>query len=233
MSKMKEDLIRESDSRMLLVSAVAAVLVHGLVFFCWTRISLEQNAYAIGNRGSVELVLSAVSFEKMNVEQSSPQVVEPQLSPESIKVPTEFKKKVIVKPARKEVVRQQPVKPIESSKENAQAQSELVTAKNVSGDVEQGATKGGAVAEPDYLNNPPPKYPNESRRRHEEGVVLISAAIDSEGRVNSLAISKSSGFSLLDESALSAVKNWKFKPARFAGIAVDSAVEIPVRFSLR
>ena len=230
---MKEDLIRESNPRMLLFSAVAAVFVHALVFFCWTKISLEQNAYAIGNRGSVEMILSSVPIEEMHSEQTSPQVVEPIEQPEPVKVPTEFKKKVIVKPVKKEVVRQQAAPPVETIKNEQPPVSNLDSARKVSGDVQGEVAKGGSVAEPDYLNNPPPKYPNESRRRHEEGVVLIFASIDSSGRVESLDISKSSGFSLLDEAAVSAVKNWKFKPARFAGISIDSNVEIPVRFSLR
>lgn len=230
---MKEDLIKEFNPRMLFVSAFAAIFIHALVFFCWTKISLEQNAYAIGNRGSVEMILSSVPLEEMHSEQTSPQVVEPIPQPDPVKVPTEFKKKVIVKPVKKEVVRQQAAPSVEAIKNESQPVSNLDSARKVSGDSQGEVAKGGSTAEPDYLNNPPPKYPNESRRRHEEGVVLISAAIDSSGRVKSLDISKSSGFSLLDESAISAVRNWKFKPARFAGIAIDSSVEIPVRFSLR
>jgi outer membrane biosynthesis protein TonB len=37
----------------------------------------------------------------------------------------------------------------------------------------------------------------------------------------------------LDERAISAVRNWRFTPARRLGAAVDVIVEVEVEFSLR
>jgi protein TonB len=37
---------------------------------------------------------------------------------------------------------------------------------------------------------------------------------------------------LLDESALSAVRRWRFVPAQRAGAAIDSWVDVPVSFRL-
>jgi len=36
----------------------------------------------------------------------------------------------------------------------------------------------------------------------------------------------------LDDSALKTVRDWQFNPARVAGIAVSSGVDIPVLFQL-
>ena len=91
---------------------------------------------------------------------------------------------------------------------------------------------GGALEIPSYFRNPPPPYPKEARRLKQEGTILLTAEVDDQGLVTSIVLKKSSGSSLLDDSALQTVKTWRFKPARLAGIAVSSSVDIPVRFKL-
>jgi protein TonB len=45
-------------------------------------------------------------------------------------------------------------------------------------------------------------------------------------------IESSSGWPILDEAALRAVKNWRFHPARVGGIPIPSTVTVPIRFEL-
>jgi periplasmic protein TonB len=90
-----------------------------------------------------------------------------------------------------------------------------------------------SMAKPLYRENAPPPYPLSARIRGYEGVVLISAKILTEGRVGTLKIKSSSGYSILDQSALEAVKGWKFDPAKKMGKAVPAWVEIPVRYVLK
>lgn len=226
---MREDLIKEKEPGMLAISAGAAVLVHALVFFGFTKISMEQSAYAIGNHGTIEMVLAAPATNSSMAE--IPSI--PQPPPEPVKIPTEFKKQSKRKPIAKKVVQEVPLTPIEKSIEQGTSTLNSLSTGKAAGDPNGNSVRGNARAEPDYLNNPPPRYPNESRRRHEEGMVLILASINPTGRVDSLVLSKGSGFERLDDAAMAAVKDWRFKPARFAGIAIDSNVEIPIRFSLR
>ena len=94
-------------------------------------------------------------------------------------------------------------------------------------------TEARVSSEPDYLRNPPPVYPRESRKNGEEGVVTVAAKISRDGHVLSLFVKKSSSYDRLDAAAISAVKEWKFRPAMLAGIAVESDVDVPVRFFLR
>jgi len=89
-----------------------------------------------------------------------------------------------------------------------------------------------SMAKPRYRENVPPPYPVSARLRGYEGVVLISAEILAEGRVGSLKIKSSSGYGILDQSALEAVKVWKFDPAKKMGKPVSAWVNIPVRFAL-
>lgn len=87
-------------------------------------------------------------------------------------------------------------------------------------------------AQPHYLKNPPPAYPEASRRAKEEGLVLLSALIDEKGKALTVTIKSGSGYERLDASALRAVKNWRFRPATLGGLPVQSQADIPVRFKL-
>ena len=98
------------------------------------------------------------------------------------------------------------------------------------------APKGNASftsAAPDYLHNPPPEYPEEARRDHQQGVVTLLVDVSSEGNVLKVSVQQSSGYRRLDEAALRVAKNWKFKPGAAGGQPIRSQVEVPVRFKLQ
>jgi periplasmic protein TonB len=94
----------------------------------------------------------------------------------------------------------------------------------------KGSMASGAI--PKYGNNPLPVYPSMARKMGHEGVVLLAAEILSDGCVGQLVVKKSSGHPTLDQSALDAVKRWKFAPARWMGKAVSAWVDVPVKFRL-
>jgi len=89
------------------------------------------------------------------------------------------------------------------------------------------------IAYPLYKENSPPAYPELARVRGYEGIVLVSAQILPNGRVGNVKIRKSSGYAILDQSAIQAVKPWKFEPAKKAGNPFTAWVELPIRFILR
>lgn len=83
-----------------------------------------------------------------------------------------------------------------------------------------------------YLQNPKPRYPRAARLRGMEGVVVLSVDVDAGGRPTGVQVKNSSGFTLLDEAALEAVRDWRFVPASRGGRPIAAPVEVPVRFSL-
>jgi len=87
-------------------------------------------------------------------------------------------------------------------------------------------------ATPRYRSNPLPDYPYLARQRHWEGVVWLMADVSRKGRVTALKVAESSGYGVLDKSALKSVRRWRFDPARSLGVAVDSQVRVPVEFRL-
>ncbi|HCR86386.1 MAG TPA: hypothetical protein DIV86_06880 [Alphaproteobacteria bacterium] len=65
-----------------------------------------------------------------------------------------------------------------------------------------------------YLYNPAPQYPASAKRRSMEGKALLAIEILKNGNVSRVKIQKSSGFEILDKSALDAVKKWRFKKSK-------------------
>jgi protein TonB len=65
-----------------------------------------------------------------------------------------------------------------------------------------------------------PEYPEDARRRSEEGSVTCRLTIDRNGRVIEVEIVQSSGSRSLDQAAVRALKRWRFEPlARDSGLA--------------
>jgi periplasmic protein TonB len=82
--------------------------------------------------------------------------------------------------------------------------------------------------------NPPPTYPADALTRGAEGLVLLRVWIRDDGAVQAVRIHRSSGDALLDESALSTVRDrWQFVPARRNGVNVPWDGLLPIRFRLR
>lgn len=84
----------------------------------------------------------------------------------------------------------------------------------------------------DYLDNPLPHYPPQSRRLREQGIVLLRVFVLSSGLPDSIELKQSSGSRRLDESALDVVKRWKFVPANRGGQPIACWVVVPIAFSL-
>lgn len=84
----------------------------------------------------------------------------------------------------------------------------------------------------DYLNNPAPPYPRQSKRLGEQGTVIIRVLITPEGRAEKAEIRTSSGFLRLDETALSTVQRWRFVPGQRNGAPEAMWFNVPIRFVL-
>jgi protein TonB len=95
-----------------------------------------------------------------------------------------------------------------------------------------GGQKGVRQAQPNYLRNPPPVYPQQARVEHRKGVVLLMVSVSDSGDPTSVSVSRSSGYTDFDESALRAVRRWKFRPASAGGMNIPSTVGVPVNFEL-
>ncbi|MDQ8191437.1 energy transducer TonB [Roseibacillus persicicus] len=86
---------------------------------------------------------------------------------------------------------------------------------------------------PTVISKKAPLYPSSAKRAGLEGTTQITATISPSGKVSAASISRSSGHSALDSSALAAVKRWKFAPARNSlGEPITHQVTVPITFRL-
>lgn len=88
------------------------------------------------------------------------------------------------------------------------------------------------IAQPDYDRNPKPNYPLIARRRGYEGQVVVDVFVLRDGKVGDLKLSHTSGYEVLDKSAINTVKDWIFVPQKNNGEPVSSWVKIPIKFKL-
>lgn len=77
-----------------------------------------------------------------------------------------------------------------------------------------------------------PPYPQFAREQGWEGTVVLRIKVNQGGSVDSVKTRKSSGFPILDESAVQSVKTWTFEPAKDGEIPIPVTVDLPIRFDL-
>lgn len=74
-----------------------------------------------------------------------------------------------------------------------------------------------------------PPYPSSSRRAGEQGTVLLTIVIGQDGRPVDISVARSSGYPALDESAVNAVRQWRFSTNVNA---TQAQVSLPITFRL-
>jgi len=90
---------------------------------------------------------------------------------------------------------------------------------------------GGDVRAPVLTEKVEPSYTEEARRAGINGIVIIEAIIGSDGVVKDAHVLKPLPFGL-DQAAVDAVKQWKFKPGTLSGQPVDVIFNLTVNFRL-
>lgn len=99
-----------------------------------------------------------------------------------------------------------------------------------------GGIATGAVVPPSIdpgVTNPPPAYPEASRRAGEQGIVGVLITVAPDGTVSAVQVTQSSGFPALDEAARRAVQRWRFRPGQRAGVPVTASIRTAVHFRLQ
>jgi protein TonB len=90
--------------------------------------------------------------------------------------------------------------------------------------------QGGDVTAASIITQTRPAYPPLARQARIQGTVVLHAIIDKEGKVAQMEIV--SGHPLLVQSALEAVKQWRYKPTQLNGEPVEVDTTIQVTFSM-
>jgi protein TonB len=88
------------------------------------------------------------------------------------------------------------------------------------------------VSTVEYVREPSPRYPPQSRRLREQGLVVLRVVIDERGEASSIEIETSSGHARLDDAAREAVLRAAFRPYVEDGEPRRALVLIPIEFAL-
>lgn len=73
---------------------------------------------------------------------------------------------------------------------------------------------------------PRPNYPLHARQYHWTGEGLFGCNIRSDGTVASVDVLQSTGHEMLDQAAIKALRQWRFRPGDM------NAIKIPINFSM-
>jgi TonB family protein len=87
------------------------------------------------------------------------------------------------------------------------------------------------VTPPRAITTAVPEYSDEARRKHIEGVVLVSTLVNEQGEPTDIRVERSLGYGL-DENAVRAVSQYRFQPAIDRDghpVAVRIAIEVSYR----
>jgi periplasmic protein TonB len=90
---------------------------------------------------------------------------------------------------------------------------------------------GGKIKVPEKTRHVPPVYPPIALQARVEGVVILEATIDVDGRVRDVRVLRS--VQLLDQAAIDAVMQWRFTPTLLNGVPMPVIMTVTVNFTLR
>jgi TonB family protein len=90
---------------------------------------------------------------------------------------------------------------------------------------------GGDVKQAKLIKSVPPIYPALARSQRISGNVQIDALIDAQGNVTTMKVL--SGSPILHQSALAAVKQWKYEPAMLDGKPTPMHLTVTVQFRVQ
>ena len=190
-------------------------------------------------------VTEAIPIKPLEFSLVSPLAPVSQVQPSSLPEPQKATK-VPAKP-KQAISKPKPVQklkppPDQESLTDAKSNSEVTPLKALSEPIastanSKPAAQAGVTQRAEWRNaglqNAPAKYPERARQMDWQGRVVLKVQVLPNGSAGSVLIAESSGHELLDDSALEAVRKWKFIPAKKDGIAVESYVNVPVNFKLK
>jgi len=90
--------------------------------------------------------------------------------------------------------------------------------------------EGGNVQQANLVKQVKPPYPPLARQARIQGTVILEAVINRQGSVDQLRVV--SGHPLLVQSAMDAVRQWKYRPTLLNGEPVEVVTTITVNFNL-
>lgn len=90
---------------------------------------------------------------------------------------------------------------------------------------------GGIIKAPNKMHDVVPVYPTIAKAAHVQGTVYLEATIARDGSVRNVKVL--SAPSMLDDAAVTAVRQWRYTPSLLNGEPVEVLMTVTVRFALQ
>ena len=90
---------------------------------------------------------------------------------------------------------------------------------------------GGGVSAPSLIYSVDPEFSDEARRAKYQGICVVTLIVDAQGNPQRVRVIRPLGMGL-DEKAVEAVRQYKFKPAMYQGKAVPVELSVEVNFRI-
>ncbi len=90
---------------------------------------------------------------------------------------------------------------------------------------------GGGVSAPQVISAPDPEFSDEARRAKYQGVCVVSLIVDTHGNSQRVRVIRKLGMGL-DEKAIEAAQQYKWRPAMYQGKAVPVEVNLEINFRI-
>lgn len=244
----------------IIIGFILAVFIYGVLFFVGGKHFVKPVQYSVQSaHGSIDVDLvtdlpqpdvDAVKSITAPTEKQPEVVKQPQPEVKSIASTTEKQQETVkAMPQEEQVTLLQPdLDAVKSIAPSTEKQPETVKqpqpeVKSIMSKMEKQQETVKTIprhsqetistkSKPGYFQNRPPKYPPLAKQMHQEGLVLLMVEVDRKGMAVKVEVKQSSGYQLLDQAALDAVRRWRFQPERIGDIPFESKVTIPIRFRL-
>ncbi|WP_240314434.1 energy transducer TonB [Vibrio tetraodonis] len=238
-----EDFCHNTDMHLnrYVIAGSLSIAIHSMIF----GVEFEPKAYVIpvGNApSSVSVHFTSPSAENQKSERARPKTEQNSSTTSQVTddvkrrlaTATSVNKKDSAKLVSKKKVSEQSDKPQQQPDRAVHKPTEEKIDQPQLASSHQGATtKPVLVDKPSFISKPvQPIYPRLARKRGLTGVVTYEVWLDEDGQQVSQQLISSSGQTILDKSALKAIKKWKFSPHSINGQKIAHRVRIPVRFNM-
>ncbi len=219
----------------LLLSLCLHGMAFGLCTFVWSWGGGQLGASGMDEQDadapfSPSLAFEPQPSESVRITMARPQAFQPAVSP-TLRAKTDLSEIQVpdwqmqeVEPVEAPEVSpepEEPKKPVSAAASTTNGKLKGVERKQAGSGA--GSDRGRGTSDtgaPQIVSSRAPEYPWDARRQGIQGVATVRVKVSTNGSVLACSIHRSAGHRSLDESALRAVRRWRFTPAQSDGVEV-------------
>lgn len=191
-----------------------------VILFVLTSILVHTLLVGIAYRSGAFITddIESIPAKTISVLLVEPTPVEP-ITPVQQPIIEEVKKKVVTQAPVAKKVTQKTIQKTKKKPKPVKKEPVITKQQPIASPLPTPVKKPIVFSTPQPSYQPKPRYPSIAKRRGIEGIVIFEISVANNGHVNNAFIIQSSGSSVLDKSALKAIKTWRFPASKFNSLS--------------